>query len=175
MIYHVTIGGRRLAVELGGDGVTVDGKPVSPEFERLDDGSVRSLLIDGVSHRIVARRTGSERWDLHVGGRRVLAEVVDERTRVIREMTGAGAGPKGPKPIVAPMPGMVVRIEVEEGEVVQAGQGVVIVEAMKMENELTSEGPGVVTRVHVAEGQAVEKGQPLVDLGAVEGEGEAAS
>ena len=77
------------------------------------------------------------------------AEVVDERTRVIRAMTGNGAQTPGPRPVLATMPGLVVRVEVAEGDTVRGGQGIVIVEAMKMENELRAEGPGVVRRVHV--------------------------
>lgn len=168
MIYHVTIGDTTRVVELGSEGVTVDGTPVDVNFEGLKGGPIRSLILDGYSHRLSASRRGSERWDLHLRGRRLAASVVDERTRAIREISGAGTGPSGPRPIVAPMPGMVVRIEVEEGDVVQPGQGIVIVEAMKMENELTAEGEGLVTRIHVSEGQAVEKDQILVDLAAVD-------
>lgn len=164
MIYHVNVGDRTVVVDLAAAGVTVDGRPVEVDFARLGVGPVRSLLIDGDSYRLAATRAGTESWDVHLRGRRIRAEVVDERTRVIREMTGAGAGPSGPRPIVAPMPGMVVRVEVEEGDTVRAGQGVVIVEAMKMENELSAEAEGVVTRIHVKEGQAVDKDQLLVEL-----------
>ena len=66
--------------------------------------------------------------------------------------------------MVAPMPGMVVRGDVAEGDIVEAGQGVVIMEAMKMENELTAEAQGIVSKIHIEEGQAVEKGKVLVDL-----------
>ncbi len=171
MMYHVTLGGRTWVVELGGDGVSVDGKTVDVDFARIEGSPVRSLMVDGTSHRLAARRVGKESWDLHLGGRRVSADVVDERTRVIREMTGAGGGPRGPRPIVAPMPGLVVRVEVSEGDVVQEGQGMVIVEAMKMENELRAGAAGVVTRVHVTEGQVVEKDQLLVSLEAPADEG----
>jgi biotin carboxyl carrier protein len=170
MIYHVTVGERVHVVELAPDGATVDGRAVEIDFARLGAGPVRSLVVDGKSYRVVARRAGTETWDVHLRGRRIRADVVDERTRVIREMTGAGSGPVGPRPIVAPMPGMVVRVEVAEGDTVRAGQGVVIVEAMKMENELAAEADGIVTRVHVREGQAVEKDQLLVDLRPLEEE-----
>jgi pyruvate carboxylase subunit B len=83
-------------------------------------------------------------------------------------MTGAAVAAHGPRPIVAPMPGMVVKVEVAEGDVVREGQGVVIVEAMKMENELRAAGAGRVRRVHVSRGQAVEKDQVLVELEPVE-------
>jgi len=164
MIYHVTVGDHSYVVELGAEGALVDGRVVEVDFAAIEGSPVRSLVLDGTSHRLVARRVGSERWDLHLRGRLLRADVIDERTRVIREMTGSVSGPTGPSPILAPMPGLVVRVEVQEGDVVKAGQGVVIVEAMKMENELTTKADAVVTRVHVAEGQAVEKDQLLVEL-----------
>ncbi len=168
MIYHVTVGDRTLKVELGSDGVTVDGRSVEVDFARLGAEPVRSLLVDGASHSVAARRVGKETWDLHLGGRRIRADVVNERTRVIREMTGVGGASLGPKPIVAPMPGLIVRVEVAEGESIKAGQGLVIVEAMKMENELKSDADGVVTRIHVEVGQTVEKDQLLIDLASIE-------
>jgi len=125
----------------------------------------RHLLADGGSHVILAS-PGTEKgeWELQVDGRRLHADVVDERTRAIRAMTGKAAGPLGPRPVRAPMPGMVVRVEIESGQSVTAGQGVVIIEAMKMENELKADAAGVVSRVLVAAGQAVEKGQVLVEF-----------
>ena len=168
MTYHVTIGGRTLAVELSGGRVTVDGQSFDVDLGRVAGGPVRSLLVDGVSHRIAARRDGSGRWDIHLRGRRMQADVVDDRTRAIRAMTGNGVAAVGPRPVIAQMPGLVVRVEVSEGDTVIAGQGVVIVEAMKMENELLAEGPAVVRRVHVRDGEPVEKGQLLVDLAPLE-------
>ena len=167
MIYHVTLGERTFVVDLGGGGVTVDGDSVEVDFGRVEGSPTRSLLLDGASHSLAARRVGKETWDLHVGGRRIRADVVDERTRAIREVTGMGGAALGPQPIVAPMPGMVVRVEVSAGDTVRAGQGLVIVEAMKMENELKAEADAMVTRVHVGEGETVEKDQVLVDLEAL--------
>jgi biotin carboxyl carrier protein len=168
LIYHVTVGERTFVVDLGGGKPSVDGREVDADLEHVEGSPVRSLLLDGRSHRLAARRVGRESWVLHIRGRRIRAEVVDERTRVIREMAGAGSGPSGPSPIVAPMPGLVMRVGVEEGQTVRAGQGLVIVEAMKMENELSTAVDAVVTRIHVAEGQAVEKDQLLVELAAPE-------
>jgi biotin carboxyl carrier protein len=79
-------------------------------------------------------------------------------------MTGAGRPAAGPGPVRAPMPGMVVRVEVAEGDAVAPGQGIVVVEAMKMENELKTESGGVVARINVEAGQAVEKGAVLVEF-----------
>ena len=173
MRYHVSIGERVLLVELGQDGARVDGEPVTASLAQADGSPVRGLLVDVRSYRIVPVRQQRGRWKLALRGSSVSADVVDERTRTIREMAGSGAGPAGPAPIVAPMPGMVVKVEVSEGDRVEAGQGIAIVEAMKMENELRASGAGIVRRVHVRQGDAVEKDQVLVDVAPLEEGGEA--
>ena len=164
MRYFVTVEDRTLEVELGPGKVSVDGEAVAADFRRVPGTDVRSLLLNGASHAVVARRDGRGSWSLHVGGRECLAHVVDERTRAIREMTGEGSGPVGPRPVRAPMPGLVVKVEVEPGQTVDVGQGLLIVEAMKMENELRAEAPGRVRTVAVVPGQAVEKGQILIEF-----------
>ncbi len=164
MRYHVTVGERTFQVDLGADDLRVDGRPVDASLAHTDGSPVHGLRVDSATYRLVADRGARGRWILHLRGRSVHAEVLDERTKAIRDMVGAGAGALGPRPILAPMPGMVLKVEVVEGDVVQAGQGIVIVEAMKMENELRATGPGRVTRVHVRPGQAVEKDQVLVEV-----------
>ena len=89
-------------------------------------------------------------------------------TRQIRALTGTRRPARGSGIVVAPMPGLVVRVEVAAGQRVDAGAGLVVVEAMKMENELRAPRAAVVAAVHVAPGQAVEKGAPLVTLESVE-------
>jgi len=165
MRYHVTVAGRTVEVDLTGDAPIVDGRVVNAEMSRLTGSPVCHLILDGRSHALVVRPgDGRGEWEVHVGNRRLAVEVVDERTRVIREMTGGGQAAKGPKPVRAPMPGLVVRVEVEEGDTVGPGQGIVIVEAMKMENELKSDTGGRVSRVHVSAGQTVERGTLLVEF-----------
>jgi biotin carboxyl carrier protein len=164
MRYYVTIGERTFAVDLSGATPAVDGREVRTEMTAVPRSPVRSLLLDPRSRTLLAERGERDgEWALTVGGVRIAAQVVDERTRAIREMTGEVAEEQE-KSVVAPMPGMVVRVEVEEGQQVSAGQGIVIVEAMKMENELKAPAAGVVVRVLVAAGQAVEKGAVLVVL-----------
>jgi pyruvate carboxylase subunit B len=164
MRYFVNVGDRTVEVEIDGDGVRVGGRAVAAELRAVPDSRVHHLLVDGRSVHVVAQAAEGGAWDVALDGLRFRAEVLDERTRAIREMTGRSAGPRGPKPVRAPMPGMIVRVEVEPGETVRSGQGIVIVEAMKMENELKAEGDGVVTRVLVAPGEAVEKGAVLVEF-----------
>ncbi|MEQ1857298.1 MAG: biotin/lipoyl-containing protein [Longimicrobiales bacterium] len=166
--YFVTIGDTTLSVDLDAEGMRIDGRAVDATLAGSDATPVRGLQVGAETFRLVADRGARGRWKLHLRGRALEVEVLDERTKAIRDVTGAGAGAMGPRPLVAPMPGMVLKVEVAEGDVVQAGQGMVIVEAMKMENELRATGPGRVTRVHVRRGEAVEKDQVLVDLEPIE-------
>jgi pyruvate carboxylase subunit B len=163
MRYFVTVAGRTLHVDLGGPRPLVDGEPVSAELVRVPGTAAASLLVDGRSYSLTTEPGAPGRWKLSIGTRRLAAEVVDERTRAIREMTGGGTEPLE-KEVRAPMPGLVVRVGVEPGDAVRAGQGVVIVEAMKMENELKAPADGVVATVVVQAGQPVEKGQVLLVL-----------
>jgi biotin carboxyl carrier protein len=164
MRYFVTLGDRVVEVDLTGETPLVDGTPVRAQMAHLPGTPVRSLIADGRSYALAAQaheRRG--RWTLTLNGRKLTVDAVDERTRAIREMTGGGED-EADRTIRAPMPGLVVKVEVEVGQQVKAGQGVVIVEAMKMENELKAPADGVVARIEVQPGQTVEKGATLVIL-----------
>ena len=104
------------------------------------------------------------RYTLWLDGFRYEVEALDERTHAIRELSSATAGPAGPAPLKAPMPGLVVRVNVAVGDTVAAGQGLVVIEAMKMENELRAQAAGRVKSVLVTPGTAVEKGTILIEL-----------
>lgn len=165
MRYYVSIGARNFEVELRGEQVIVDGEAVSAELLHVAGTQLRRLALNGASHRVVAT-AGEARgtWALQLDGERLHVEVVDERTRTIRAMTARSSTHQGPKPVRAPMPGLVLRVDVEAGQQVNAGQGVVIIEAMKMENELRADAAGVVARILVQPGTAVEKGTVLVEF-----------
>jgi pyruvate carboxylase subunit B len=162
--YFVSIRDRTHEVEITGDVVRLDGAVVEADLHGPQGSDVWSLLLEGSSYRVVATSGARGEWSMRIGGESFRARVVDERQHHIEEMTGTGAGPAGPAPMRAPMPGMIVRVEVGEGDRVEPGQGLVIVEAMKMENELTAETSARVARIHVSEGQAVEKDEVLIDL-----------
>jgi len=166
MKYIVEIAGRRIEVTVDGDQVSVDGGPAEHARLRDVEGTpVRLVTIGDAVHRVTARRDGHRgTYLLRIDGRRYPVEALDERTRAIRDLSAAAAGPAGPQPVRAPMPGLMVRIDVKPGDQVQAGQGVAAMEAMKMENELRAPAAGRVKAVHVSVGQAVEKGALLVEF-----------
>ena len=172
MRYYVTVEGRTFEVDLTGEVPRVDGEEVEAELSRVPGTPTRLLLVDGRSHTLVARRGEGDAWDLYLDGERYDGDVIDERTRAIREMTGQTAADLGPRPIRAPMPGLVVSVAVAQGDPVEAGQSVAIVEAMKMENDLKAESDAVVARVLVEPGEAVEKGTVLVEFEAPGGGGD---
>ncbi len=164
MKYFVTVGGREHVVEVDGDRIMLDGEPVTATAAAVEGTPVRQVLLDGASWMLTLDPAGRGRWDVGWRGDRWEVEVVDERTRHIRSLTGAGQGRAGGGEIKAPMPGLVVRVLVEPGQAVEAGQGVVVLEAMKMENELKAAAPGVVRAIRAEVGRPVEKGQVLVEL-----------
>jgi biotin carboxyl carrier protein len=165
MRYYVTIADTTFEVDVAADRTMVDGREVDATLIQVPGSPLRRLSVDGASHRVVAEPgESSGQWDLHLDGYQITADVVDERTRAIRALTGRANVAQGPKPIKAPMPGMIVRIEVQVGDRVQAGQGIVIIEAMKMENELKADAPGTVAKVLIAPGTAVEKGTVLIEF-----------
>jgi biotin carboxyl carrier protein len=164
MRYHVTIGKRSHVVAVEGSSVLVDGEPVDATLTSQAGSTVMRLRIGGSTHRLVPGRSDAGVRTFHLRGRRVVAEVVDERTRSVRAMAGGAAAAQRAASVRAPMPGLVVKVEVGVGESVVRGQGVAVVEAMKMENELVTESDGRVLNVRVAPGDTVEKGQVLVDL-----------
>ncbi|MBC7672536.1 MAG: hypothetical protein H7247_08960 [Polaromonas sp.] len=165
MKYVVKVGDVDVEVELEGDVVTVDGVASVARVSDVEGTPVRMVTIGDEVHRVVAR-TGSTRgrFTLWLDGFRYEVEALDERTRAIRELSGAGKEASGPAPLLAPMPGMIVRVAVQVGDTVEPGQSLVVMEAMKMENELRATSAGTVKAVLAQPGTAVEKGAVLLEL-----------
>jgi pyruvate carboxylase subunit B len=165
--YFVRVGSEEIDVTLGEQGVSIGGNHVSAHIEDVAGTPVHILTIGSEVHRVIARRErerGKGQYSIWIGGYRFDVEALDERSKTIRELSGEKETAGGPAPIIAPMPGLIVRVNVNVGDDVQAGQGVVVMEAMKMENELRSASAGRVKAVLVQPGTAVEKGARLVEL-----------
>jgi pyruvate carboxylase subunit B len=163
--YFVDLNGERHEVELDGANAKLDENEFPVSLEALEGTPVRLVKIGDRVHRIVVRRKESRgQYTMWVDGHRFEAEALDERSRAIRDITAATAKPTGPAPIVAPMPGLVVRVNVSVGDVIAAGHGAVVMEAMKMENELRATAAGKVKAINVEVGTPVEKGVVLIEL-----------
>src|SRR5215510_661299 len=162
MKYFVTVGDRGFELEIDGDRVTVNGQSWDAHLTAIPGTPLRHLLLGDRSFTLPFVSQGNGRWEMAFQGEAWSAEVVDERTRHIRSLTGSGDVKKGGGVLKAPMPGLVVRIDANPGDRLEAGRGVVVLEAMKMQNELRAPAAVRVKAVKVVAGQAVEKGQVLV-------------
>jgi len=162
-IYFGAIGGKEYRIEILDSGdLVIDGKGQSPSVKTLGHGRY-SVLVNGRSISISVSGTGGERTFL-VNGKLVPASVESERMRLLRKHTARSGEKSGALEIRAPMPALVSSVRVNVGDTVAAGQGLVILEAMKMENEIKSHRDGVVGKVLVSKGKSVEKGELLVVL-----------
>lgn len=163
MNYEVSIFGKTHAVELdrqadgwqasieGESGITADVAEIAP--------NVFSVLLSGRSYEVHVTPSFGGQLQLQTCGLEFPAEVIDPRSWRGRRHGGTEA--EGRQQIAAPMPGKVVRLLVKAGDTVEAGQGLLVVEAMKMQNEIRSPKSGKVERVLAAEGQAVNAGEVL--------------
>ena len=177
MIYDVDINGRprRVAVSRQGQAfeVSVDGHRQAASvsvvnglwsliLSDLPDAAHPEAHIPQRSYEVAVVEAASGELTVHVNGRLVTATVAGARGSWARRGQESGAAAKGPQKIVAPMPGKVVKVLVQAGDLVAARQGVVVVEAMKMENELKAARAGTVKEVRAIEGATVEAGSVLV-------------
>jgi len=161
--YYVSVGGHTFEVAIQGGEARLDGEVVHAEIHAVGSGPLRLLRADGrVEAYAMVRGEGG--WQVYRAGQVWDTQVVDERTRRLQEVAAAGRADGAHVTVKAPMPGLVLRLEVEAGATVAKGQGLVVLEAMKMENELTAPMAGRVSAVHVRPGEAVAKGAPLVDV-----------
>jgi biotin carboxyl carrier protein len=164
MTYEVSIAGKIHRVELVRSGpewfCSLDGRAFPLEVTATQDG-VLSILVEGKSYEAKLENNASEN-NVIVAGERFAAVVRDPRS--FRSRRSSGGAAEGVKKILAPMPGKVIRILAPAGTPVESGQGVVVIEAMKMQNEMKSPKKGMVKRINAAEGAAVEAGQVLAEI-----------
>jgi biotin carboxyl carrier protein len=164
MRYVVLVEGRSIEVDVEGEQITVAGRQYQGTLGRIQGTPLRQLLLEDRPVTLTVESSGQGRWTLSRAGERSEVEVLDERTRHIRSLTGNAEQSRRADVLRAPMPGLVVRINTRAGETVAAGEGLVVLEAMKMENELKAGTSAKVRMVRVTPGEAVEKGQVLVEF-----------
>jgi biotin carboxyl carrier protein len=145
-VYEVTIGDRIYSVNVG-----------------TARAGLQSLLIEGAQHEVAVHPQGEGVYQVSTSQGSVAVEVSDPLTALATQ-TRAAKGGRRRQTVKAYMPGRVVTLLAAEGQEVTAGQGVLVLEAMKMENEIRAEHDGTVTKIYVQPGQAVDTGNPLFEL-----------
>ena len=164
MKYIATIDDRQYTIEIIDEShVLLDGAPVEVDFHSIDKQPVFSLIVGGRSYEAYVSE-GDEGWEVMLLGDRYTAQVVDEREQRLLSASSGQAAEGGIFHLRSPMPGLIVAIAVEEGQQVEKGDVLVILESMKMQNELRSPKNGVVTRIRAAEGDTVEHKATLLSV-----------
>jgi glutaconyl-CoA/methylmalonyl-CoA decarboxylase subunit gamma len=146
----------------GGYEVVIGDRTYNVDAEAAQAG-LHSLRIDGSQHEVAVRRQDEDTWWVSTAHGAGPVEVTDPLTHLAAQTRG-GPGGRRRQTVKAYMPGRVVTLLVEEGQEVTTGQGILVLEAMKMENEIRAEHEGTVTKIHVQPGQAVDLGNPLFEL-----------
>ncbi len=155
----VSVQGTEYTVEIGEGRCRIQGSP-DASVEEVSPG-VYSIIEGGKSFRVLASADG-ESFVAQCGGAVGRVEVETPRTRLLKKFAGAGGAVARKAEICAPMPALVVSVAVRAGDTVQTGQGLVVLEAMKMENELKAPHAGIVKKVLVEKGKKVEKGELML-------------
>jgi biotin carboxyl carrier protein len=168
MKYIANVKNQQFTVDINNDGaITIDDEPIEIDFRRLPSGGITSLLLDNRSISAVVDERGDD-WEVLIMGELYSVKVQDERSFRLAQRGGPGVGVDGEAVVKSPMPGIIVAVPVAEGDLVSLGDKVVILESMKMENELRAPCDGVITHVNVSAGASVEKDQALVTISPVE-------
>lgn len=166
--YIVSINQQEYEVLLLADNrVVVNGEELPYHVASRTHGEL-SLLLDGLSYEVHAADTSLDSQTNDVtfllNGMEIRATVDDPSSLLLKTLLRTQHRSSGTRQLRAPMPGLVTKIEVQKGEVVQAGQGLIILEAMKMENEIRSPEAATIEEIHVNSGTAVEKGSLLITI-----------
>lgn len=161
--YYSRVGQNEYEIEIVDGRVLVNGEAVELDLRQSGAPELYSLLFNGRSYEMLIE---AERftYDVTMRGERFEVQVEDERTRRLNVGRKMVSVPEGEFAINAPIPGLVVRVLVEEGESVADDQPLLLLEAMKMENEIRAARAGVVKRIACAAGERVEQNAVLVVL-----------
>lgn len=146
------------------DRIVVNDQVFNIDFQKLSEGGMLSLLINNRSLEAIVEER-DDAWEVLLQGELYSVQVQDERAYRLAKARGTAAEASGEAMVKSPMPGLIVAVPVEQGQTIKKGDQVIILESMKMENELRSPRDGVVLRVHVEQGASVDKDQVLVTIG----------
>lgn len=168
MRYVAEVDGKTYTIDLDDVGgelrLQLNGQPVTADLCQVTAPSLFSLIKDGISYEIFAEPT-DKGYVISIADERFIVNVADERSLRLASVQKRVVERRGDMVIKAPMPGLVVDVHVRPGDVVKAGQALLILVAMKMENEIRAFEGGTVKAVNVQKGDKVELGQVLITIG----------
>ena len=164
MRYIATINEEEYLIEiLDEHHVTINGKPLEVDYNSVSGQPIFSILVNGRSFEGFVY-SGEDNWEVVLMGRQIPVQVEDEREKRLKAAAGGSISETGEYHLKAPMPGMIVSIPVKESQEIEKGEVLVILESMKMQNELKSPRAGVISRIRVTSGESVEQRQTLLSV-----------
>ena len=164
MKYSTTVSDKTFIIQVNRESeVTVDSETVPVDLISIDRATAFSLLLDNQSYEVLVNEEGND-YQVMVLGHLFTVHVEDERARRLAQASRGFIPGSGEIQVKAPMPGLIVAIPVTEGQIVKRGDVLVVLESMKMENELKAPRDGSVTAVRIQLRQNVEQGQALVTI-----------
>jgi len=164
MKYITSIDGQEFEIEVIDERhIRIGDRLLLVDFESVSGQPVFSLILDGRSYESYVY-PGDEDWQVLLRGRQFQVKVEDEREKRLRAAAGGGVAEGGEFHLKAPMPGLVVAVPVSEGQAIEKGQVLIILESMKMQNELKAPRAGTIGRIRVKAGESVEQKQTLLSV-----------
>jgi biotin carboxyl carrier protein len=165
MKYVTVVGDHSYIIDVEREGEIVqDGVAHQLDMRAIDQEGLYSLLVDNKSYEALVQESEGQ-LRVVIDGALYTVSVIDERAKRLAEAAGAFAPAGGEHGVKSPMPGLIVAVPVKEGDAVYKGQVVIVLESMKMENELKAPRDGVITAIKVSPRQPVEQGQVLLTIG----------
>lgn len=164
MKYQATVNGKKFEIEINQDGdVFIDGELRQVDFVSLGE-TLYSMISESESHEVLIDDSEMPNYHVEMHGQLYTVNVLDERALILGSRRGGDFDESGEVSIKSPMPGLVVDIPVTEGQEIEKGQTIIILESMKMQNELKAPRAGTVQRIGVEAGQSVEQNKVLVTI-----------
>jgi biotin carboxyl carrier protein len=165
MKYITTVNDQEYIIEIDQeDQITVNDQEYRVDFQQLSEGSILSLLLNHHSLEAIVEERGQS-WEVLIHGELYSVKVQDERAYRLAKARGMTTEVTGEANVISPMPGLIIEVPVEAGQYIKKGDQVIILESMKMENELRAPRDGTVKKVWVTKGASVEKNEVLVTIG----------
>lgn len=161
MKYYATVDDQEFVIEVRNNQVLVNDEPLALDFRQMPGSGVTSLLINNRSLEAVVEEQEGD-WQVLIQGELYNVQIDDERSRRLASARGVLGQTDGEAVVTSPMPGIIIAVPVADGDEVQKGDKVVILESMKMENELRAPRDGRVSQVKIKAGDSVEKSQILL-------------
>ena len=164
MKYYATIDDQTFEIEINQQGeLCIGGEREATDFQSISGSSIYSLLLGNVSYEALVEAR-DDCYEVLLQGTLYRVRVQDERMRRLASAARGFAPPSGEIAIKAPMPGLIIDVPVQEGQEIEEGAVLVVLESMKMENELRAPRAGIVSQVRVENGQSVDQHETLVAI-----------